>query len=143
MNSVNLIGNMTKDCELRRTSTGKAVANFTLAVSTGYGDTKETSFINCLVWNKQAENLEKYTSKGSKLGITGQLRQRTYENRYGQKVYVVEVLCTSIEYLKTNKQEEQSVASNNFYNSFPTNSFDDVQEDALNSFNIMDEDLQF
>ncbi len=130
MNSVNLIGNMTKECELRITSTGKPVASFTLAVNTGYGDNQQTSFINCVVWNKQADNLEKYTSKGSKLAVTGALRQRTYENANGQKINVVEVICQSIEYLNT-KKNDQNVNQDNFYN---------VNEQ---SFDISPDDIEF
>ena len=128
MNSVNLIGNMTRECELRMTSTGKPVASFTLAVNTGYGDNQQTSFINCVVWNKQAENLEKYTSKGSKLAVTGALRQRTYENVNGQKINVVEVICQSIEYLNT-KKNDQNVNQDNFYNVNEQHSFDISPDD--------------
>lgn len=128
MNSVNLIGNMTRECELRMTSTGKPVASFTLAVNTGYGDNQQTSFINCVVWNKQAENLQKYTSKGSKLAVTGALRQRTYENVNGQKINVVEVICQSIEYLNT-KKNDQNVNQDNFYNVNEQHSFDISPDD--------------
>ena len=128
MNSVNLIGNMTRECELRITSTGKPVASFTLAVNTGYGDNQQTSFINCVVWNKQAENLQKYTSKGSKLAVTGALRQRTYENANGQKINVVEVICQSIEYLNT-KKNDQNVNQDNFYNVNEQHSFDISPDD--------------
>lgn len=128
MNSVNLIGNMTRECELRMTNTGKPVASFTLAVNTGYGDNQQTSFINCVVWNKQAENLEKYTSKGSKLAVTGALRQRTYENANGQKINVVEVICQSIEYLNT-KKNDQNVNQDNFYNVNEQHSFDISPDD--------------
>lgn len=130
MNSVNLIGNMTRECELRMTSTGKPVASFTLAVNTGYGDNQQTSFINCVVWNKQAENLQKYTSKGSKLAVTGALRQRTYENVNGQKINVVEVICQSIEYLNT-KKNDQNVNQENFYNVNEQHSFDISPDDDI------------
>ena len=128
MNSVNLIGNMTRECELRMTNTGKPVASFTLAVNTGYGDNQQTSFINCVVWNKQAENLEKYTSKGSKLAVTGALRQRMYENANGQKINIVEVICQSIEYLNT-KKNDQNVNQDNFYNVNEQHSFDISPDD--------------
>jgi len=128
MNSVNLIGNMTRECELRMTSTGKPVASFTLAVNTGYGDNQQTSFINCVVWNKQAENLQKYTSKGSKLAVTGALRQRMYENANGQKINVVEVICQNIEYLNT-KKNDQNVNQENFYNVNEQHSFDISPDD--------------
>ena len=128
MNSVNLIGNMTRECELRMTSTGKPVASFTLAVNTGYGDNQQTSFINCVVWNKQAENLQKYTSKGSKLAVTGALRQRTYENANRQKINVVEVICQRVQFLDT-KKNDQNVNQDNFYNVNEQHSFDISPDD--------------
>lgn len=127
MNKVTLTGHMTKDCELRYTKSQKAVATFTIAVNDGYGDNQHTSFFNCVVWGTSAENLQKYTGKGSKLLVEGRLQQRSYDNKNGQKVYVIEVICNQIEYL-TRKENNQS------------NVFNEVDK---NNFGIKDEDIQF
>lgn len=126
MNKVILTGHMTKDCELRYTVSQKAVATFTIAVNDGYGENQHTSFFNCVAWGASAENLNKYTSKGSKLLIDGRLQQRSYENRQEKKIYVIEVICNQIEYLNR-KQENNQV--------------NEVNQD--NNFGIKDEDIQF
>ena len=76
INKVILIGRITKDIELKYTETQKAVATFTIAVDRS---DKQTDFINCVVWNEQAENLKKYQSKGSKIAVDGNIQTRTYE----------------------------------------------------------------
>lgn len=118
MNKVILTGHMTKDCELRYTESQKAVATFTIAVNDRYGENQHTSFFNCVVWGASAENLNKYTSKGSKLLIEGRLQQRSYENIQGKKIYVIEVICNQIEYLnrkqENNQVNEFNIGQNNF-----------------------------
>ena len=90
---------MTRDPELRRTNTGAAVTSFTLALNRNYNsaDGQQADYINCVVWNKGAENVERYCSKGSLVGVEGRLRSRSYDNAQGQKVYVVEVVCDSVQ----------------------------------------------
>ena len=102
MNQVILIGRLTKDPELRETSNGKPVASFTLAVDK-FGEGAD--FINCVVWNKQAENLAKYQKKGGQIGISGRLQTRDYEDEKGNKKYITEVVADSIEYLGAKKEE--------------------------------------
>lgn len=108
INNVVLVGRMTKDPELRRTQSAKAVTSFTLAVDKGFTqqDGQSADFINCVVWNKSAESVEKYTSKGSLVGIEGRLNTRSYENNQGNKVYVTEVICNNVTFLDSKKKEE-------------------------------------
>ena len=96
MNSVNLTGRITKELELRHTPNGKPVCDFSLAV---YRDKDNTDFINCSVWNNQAENLCKYQGKGSLIGLTGALRVDTYKDKDGNTRYKNYVLVNNIEYL--------------------------------------------
>ena len=102
MNQVILIGRLTKDPELRETNNGKPVASFTLAVDK-FGEGAD--FINCVVWNKQAENLAKYQKKGGQIGVSGRLQTRDYEDEKGNKKYITEVVADSIEYLGAKKEE--------------------------------------
>ena len=93
INRVVLIGRLTRDPELRRTQQGDAVTSFTLAVNRNYTakeGQQQADFINCVVWRKQAENVEKYCSKGSMVGVEGRLQSRSYDNAQGQKVFVTE-----------------------------------------------------
>lgn len=109
MNNVNLIGRLTEDCDLKYTSTGKAVGNFTFAVNRDFTNSqgeREADFINCVIWGKQSENLANHTRKGSLIGITGRLQSRSYENQQGQKVYVTEVVVEHFDYLESKDQLE-------------------------------------
>lgn len=102
MNSWNGIGNITKDLELRSTTSGKSVCEFSIAINEGYGDSQKTTFVNIVVWGAQAENIVKYCSKGSKVGVSGYLRIDKYqvnnENRY--KTYI---LASHVEFLDNKK----------------------------------------
>lgn len=98
MNSVNIIGNVTRDLELKYTPSGKAVVNFTLAVSDRFN--KETThFIDVVVWGKLAELCAEYLTKGKKAGVSGRLQTRTYENQSGAKVKVTEIVADEVEFL--------------------------------------------
>lgn len=111
INRVVLVGRLTRDPELRRTQNGTAVASFTLAIDNRFKDEngdKTTSFIPCVVWNQQAENCVRFVHKGSLVGIEGRLNQRTYQNKEGNNVQVIEVMCDSVQYLDSKKQEESS-----------------------------------
>lgn len=95
-NKVILMGNLTRDVEMRTTPSGQTVANFSLAISRSWkdqnGQTQEqTSFINCVAWGKAGEIIAQYTSKGSPLLVSGRLDQRSYEDKDGNKRQAVEV----------------------------------------------------
>lgn len=109
MNSIILIGRLTKDPELRYTPNGKAVCSFTLAVDRPYsGDKKEADFINIVVWNKVGENCAQYLKKGRKAAVQGRLQIRSYEDDKGYKKYITEVVANSVEFLEFgNKQQNE------------------------------------
>lgn len=98
MNSVQLLGNLARDPEVRYTQSGRAVATFTVAASNTYVDsatneTKEqTAFVNCVAWGKLGEALGNYR-KGNRLFVEGRIQTRSYEDSNGQKKYVTEVIA--------------------------------------------------
>jgi len=101
MNSVVLVGNLTRDPELRY-STGAnqtAICRFAVAVNDGYGDNQRTSYINIVVFGKQAENCDRYLAKGRKVAIEGRIQTGSYENKEGQKVYTTDVVASRVEFL--------------------------------------------
>lgn len=103
INSTTLVGRLTKDPELITTPSGVEVGNFTLAVNrtfTNQNGEREADFINCIVFRKQAVNVNQYLSKGKLAGIVGRLQTRSYENKEGQKVYVTEVVCDNVQFLE-------------------------------------------
>ena len=96
-NSVTLVGNLTRDPELRYTQSGRGVASFGLAVNRRYqqnGEWQEqTSFFNITAWGDLGENLAASVTKGSRIIVTGRLQQREYETREGDKRTIVEVIA--------------------------------------------------
>ena len=98
MNTVQILGNLTRDPEVRYTQSGRAVATFTVAASNTYVDsatneTKEqTAFINCVAWGKLGEAVGNYR-KGNRLFVEGRIQTRSYEDSNGQKKYVTEVIA--------------------------------------------------
>lgn len=107
LNSVCLVGRLTKDPELRYTPSNQAVATFSLAVNRNFksqNGEREADFINCVIWRQQAENLANWAKKGALIGITGRIQTRSYENQQGQRVYVTEVVADSFQLLESRKE---------------------------------------
>ena len=98
MNTVQILGNLARDPELRFTKTGRAVATLTVAATNTYFDsatneTKEqTAFINCVAWGKTGEAVGS-CKKGERLFVEGRIQTRSYEDSNGQKKYVTEVVA--------------------------------------------------
>ena len=152
INRVVLIGRLTRDPELRRTPQGDAVTSFTLAVNRNYTDKdgqQQADFINCVVWRKPAENVERYCSKGSLVGVEGRIQTRSYDNSQGQKVYVVEVICDSVQFLETRAARERAQSqpqmqqnNDNFYD-MKTVELEKEFDNSFNTYDIMEDDIQF
>jgi single-strand DNA-binding protein len=108
LNSVILIGRLTKDPDLRYTPSGQAVTTFSLAVDRGYQNQqgqKETDFINIVTWAKQAENVAQYCKKGRLVAVEGRIQTRNYENNEGKKVYVTEVVADNVKFLESAREQ--------------------------------------
>lgn len=99
MNEVILYGNLTRDIEVRYTQTNKAVGQFTVAINNGKdkdGNNRPADFINCVIWETQAENMQKYTHKGSKVLVKGSIKNDNYEDEQGNKKYRTYVLASRV-----------------------------------------------
>ena len=102
MNKAILIGRLTRDPELRYTSSNVPTATFSIAVDrpfTNQSGEREADFINIVVWRKQAENCKNYLSKGSQVAIDGRIQTRNYDDKDGKKVYVTEVVADNVQFL--------------------------------------------
>lgn len=113
MNKVFLIGNITKDIELRQSNSGKFVVEFSVAINNGkdqQGNELPTDFINCTAWNKTAEVLSKYTTKGSKISVEGAMKTQTWVDQQGNNRYKTYVLVDRVELLGGRPQHQQSPA---------------------------------
>ena len=129
MNRTNIIGRLTKDPELKYTSTGKAVLNFTVAVNKTFGD-QGADFITCQAWNKTAEAIANNLRKGSKVGVDGRLSTRSYESD-GRKVFVMEVVAESVEFLD-GKNSQQQAPQQGYYQQAPVQQVNTYQAQQSN-----------
>lgn len=151
INRVVLTGRLTRDPELKTTQSGLSVASFTLAVNRQFTDSqgkREADFINCVIWRKAAENLCKFTHKGSLIGIDGRLQTRSYDNNNGQKVFVTEVVVDSFSLLESKNESQTNNAGNNSNGYSNNNNANTATEPAPfagsgDSVDISDDDLPF
>ncbi|MCQ2800999.1 MAG: single-stranded DNA-binding protein [Bacilli bacterium] len=139
VNRIVLAGRLVKDPELRKTNSDVSYATFTIAVDnrTKEADgTRGTMFIDCRVFREQAENLMKFTRKGSMVAVDGSLNQRNFERKDGTKGKTFEVSVDSVTFLEPKKEG----------NPVEEPKFDDIQAPAnnnLDSIDLPDDDLPF
>ena len=105
MNTINLIGNIATNLELQQ-SMDKEHNYCRFTIATNHSFSKETDFINCIVWGNLANNLCKYQNKGSKIAINGYLHTYSYETKTGEKKYSYDVVVRELEYLGNSKPKE-------------------------------------
>lgn len=119
INRVVLIGRLTRDPEIRKTQSGTSVCSFTLAVNRRQNQdgTQDADFINCVAWNKLADNVQLYQKKGNQLGVEGRINTRSYDNQQGQKVYVTEVVAENVQFLtpRNDSNEQNTLGVTNAY----------------------------
>ena len=146
MNTISITGRITKDPELRSTSSGKDVTSFVVAVDRpGVRDT--TDFIPCVAWEQSARYLTTYGGKGRMVAVTGKLTQREWEDKTGQRRTTYEVLCDRVELIdsKPRQTADVSVSDEELERYDPRNrkkakpTFSEADFEALTS----DEDLPF
>lgn len=141
MDSVNLVGRLTKDPEIKYIGSKQtAVCNFTLAIDRPVGKDKDkvTDFIPCTALGRAAENMEKYTCKGKLLAVEGRLQSGSYVNKNGDKVYTLDVFCNRIHFIEWKDRGGQS-ESDRAYSA----RLSDDQSDVPEGFAAIDEDITF
>ena len=115
INTVVLVGNLTKDVELRQVNEQTTCSMFTLAVARDFKNpdgSTTTDFISCVAWNGQANFLSRYCKKGDKIGIVGRIQARNYQDQQGQTHFITEVICNSVEsYTKREQPQQQPTAT--------------------------------
>ena len=151
INSICLVGRMTRDAELRYTPSNQAVATFTLAVNRNFKNQdgeREADFINCVIWRQQAENLANLAKKGALIGVTGRIQTRSYDNQQGQRVYVTEVVAESFQLLESRASREGQGGNYNSPHQAPAQSIPNFTREespfgANNPMDISDDMLPF
>lgn len=109
LNEIILQGRLTNDPELKSTPSGKYVTSFSLAVERDFstGDDKETDFINIVAWNKTAEFITKYFTKGRQMIVKGSLQVRKYQTQNGENRYATEVIAEKVYFCGDKKESSQ------------------------------------
>ena len=107
MNRATIIGNLTKDPELRTTASGVSVCSFTIAVNRNFGERRDVDFIPIVTWRGLAENCSKFLAKGRKVGVSGRIQVRSYEANNGERRYVTEIIADEVEFLSPKGDEGQ------------------------------------
>lgn len=108
MNSVQLVGRLVADPEVKYTNDGKTIARFKIAVDRKYKreGQPDADFIPCLAFAKTAEFVEKFFRKGMRIGLNGSIQTGSYKNKDGQTVYTTEVLVDSVEFTESKQQAQ-------------------------------------
>lgn len=119
MNKAILIGRLTRDPELRYTSSNRAVCSFTVAIDRPFTNQasgqREADFINVVAWDRTGENVGKYMAKGRLIAVEGRIQTRNYENNEGRRVYVTEVIASNVQFLESRNAQN----NDNAFNSMP------------------------
>lgn len=135
LNRVVLVGRLTKDIDLRYTSSNVAVAQFTIAVNRAFSNQngeRETDFVNCVAWRNQAENMSKYVKKGALIGVDGRIQTRHYDDKDGKRVYVTEVVAESVQFLESKKSDFQNEVEMNTQEMRQSGQFEQVRAQTGN-----------
>ncbi|MFA7529508.1 MAG: single-stranded DNA-binding protein [Bacilli bacterium] len=165
MNKVILVGRLTKDPELRRTSSDIPFVLFTVAINRTYvnkAGERQADFINCVAWRNQAENLARYQRKGNLVGVEGSLQTRSYDDPNGVRRFVTEVVCDNVQFLEPKSarggdcySEYNDVSPYDVpddYRQYDRGSYDKEKskkeekspfEDIRSDFNVSNDDLPF
>lgn len=139
LNSVNLVGRLTKDPVLRKTAAGTSITSFTVACNRRFKQEgqPDADFINCTSWNKVADNVAKYTHKGSLVGVEGRIQTRSYDDQQGKRVYVTEIVAESVQFLESkssnNSTNNEYVPNEETYSNqeFTSNDHLEIESDDL------------
>lgn len=131
-NKIILMGRLVRDPEIKQTSSGISIANFTLAMDRSFGDEKKTDFIPVVAFNGTADTIGKYVRKGQQLLVSGQLQQKSWEDKDGNKHSSFEVFAQEFSFCETK-------ASDSTKSSTKQESFSTAKLEPLNG----DDDLPF
>lgn len=109
MNTIIIMGRLTADPELRQTQSGLSVTSFTVAVDRSFvkqGEERQTDFINVVAWNKTAEFVSKWFTKGQMIAVQGSLQIRSYEDKEGKKRTAAEVIANNVSFCGGKQQKD-------------------------------------
>jgi single-strand DNA-binding protein len=141
MNSVILIGRLTRDPELVYTPGNQtAVTHFSIAVDrpTAQGKERQADFIRITTFGKQAENCDRYLHKGKQVAVNGRIQTGSYKNKEGQTIYTTDVIANNVEFLGSSQQSTPRQPDEAYSNSAPN-----YQDEMPDAFEATEEDIPF
>lgn len=152
INRAVVCGRLVRDPELRRTQNGTPVTSFTLAVNRTFKNAdgqQEADFLNCVAWNKTAEIVDQYCSKGNLVGVEGRLQSRSYQDNQGNNRTVVEIIADQVQFMQSKDSsnhpaETMAQASKKYYGrNRVTNSIYPDQMGSSAGFDLNDDEIEF
>ena len=150
INKAILMGRLTRDPELRHTGTGTPVCSFSIAIDNGYGENRQTDFINCVAWNKTAEFVSNYFSKGKMIIVIGRISTRSWEGQDGKRNYTTEVVASEVSFGESKRSQDGGSDYTGGQNAYsapaPTQAVPQMPELADDDFSPLldtDDDLPF
>lgn len=146
MNNVSIIGRITKDIELRATTSGLPAVSMFIAINNGKdkdGNERPADFPKIYVYDKQAENVNEYCHKGSLVGITGRIKTRTWDKEDETKGYETYILASRVQFLDTKASEGAGIPEPDYVPSKEEKEENDPFADFGESVEISDDDLPF
>ena len=139
VNNVVLVGRLVRDVDLRQTSTGKMMTYFTLAVNRNFKNEQgeqAADFIGCVAFDKKAENMARFLSKGSLISVEGRISTRNFQGNDGKTIYVTEVVASNITFLESKKQQGNTTQYGQVQNS-------SYSQQANNGFGEFEDNIDF
>ncbi len=136
LNKVILMGRITADPELKKTTSGVSVLSFSLAVERSYSKDgkRETDFINCVAFRTTAEFVSRYFTKGNMIALVGELQQRTYQTQQGEKRSVYEVVASDVSFCESKRSEGQPAPEFPAFSNSPDSAFEEISMDGTLPF---------
>lgn len=147
LNVITMVGRLTRDPELRMTNSGTQVGAFTIACDDGRkgpNGERQTVFIDCTLFGKQAETLTKFFKKGNLIGLTGRLTQRKFTNRDNIQVTRTEINVDRIEFVESAKERDGAGFTPDYPSDEPVSQVAPVaQSKNVDAIDVTDDDLPF
>jgi single-strand DNA-binding protein len=145
INSVTLVGRLTKDIDLRKTSSNTSVCNFTVAVDRRFQSQQNggqtADFINCIAWRQSADFLASYATKGTVVGVEGRIQTRSYDGQNG-KVYVTEVVADNVQIISPRQGTSTGMNTSSYGNQgYGNNQPQTFTPSAEHGYESMDDDF--
>jgi len=141
INNTVLVGRITKDPELRYTSSNIAFVKFTIAVNRKFAESngeREADFISCMVWRKQAENMAKFIKKGSLIGLEGRIETGSYDDKDNIRRYTTTIVCDSVTFLEPKGSQQGETPTQKY-----SGPYDNKNRKDIPTIDVVEDDLPF